>query len=85
MSTLIALKLNDSVVLATDSLLYDQNRDGSTERILSRTCQKIFEVSPGVFYGWCWPQIPGHPASEYCRRSDPKSSDRETCARLRRS
>lgn len=47
MSTLIGLKLNDAVVLATDSLLY--NDEG---RVFSRTQQKIIEVAPGVFYGW---------------------------------
>ena len=48
MSTLVALRHNGVAVLATDSFLYTP--DGST--ILSDHEPKVFEVAPGVFYGW---------------------------------
>lgn len=51
MSTLIGLKINDVAVLATDSILYD-NQD----RIMSTSQEKIFEVAPGLFYGWSGPR-----------------------------
>ena len=49
MSTLVGLKLNNTVVLATDSLTYTYGRPN---RIISDAQQKIFEVAPDVFYGW---------------------------------
>ena len=48
MSVLLAAKINDLVVLGTDSRLYDA---GAT-RFLSDAGRKISEIAPGVFFGW---------------------------------
>jgi hypothetical protein len=48
MSTLIALKLDDSVILATDS----RTMDNTIEHVVSDAQPKIHEISSGVFYGW---------------------------------
>src|ERR1035437_4681817 len=47
MSTLIALRRNGTTVLATDSITYTEQ-----ERIVSLRQQKIYAISPGVFFGW---------------------------------
>jgi hypothetical protein len=46
MSTLIALKLNGTALLATDSRVYN----AQTGHFVSDAAQKLWEVSPGVFY-----------------------------------
>ena len=48
MSTLIALKLDDAVVLATDSRVTDD----TGKRVISDAYPKITEIAPGTFYGW---------------------------------
>ena len=47
MSTLIGIKLDDDVVLATDSRVMD-----NAGNHLSDEEQKVFEIAPGTFYGW---------------------------------
>src|ERR1035437_2476070 len=47
MSTLIALRRDGATVLATDSIMYDQQ-----ERIMGLRQQKIYAISPDVFFGW---------------------------------
>jgi hypothetical protein len=52
MSTIVCLKENNTLVLATDSIAYDARRT----RVLSNTERKIFEFTPGAFYaavGFC--------------------------------
>ena len=48
MSVLLAAKINDLVVLGTDSRLYDA---GAT-RFLCDAGRKISEIAPGIFFGW---------------------------------
>lgn len=48
MSVLLSLRLDDTTVLATDSRVMDN----AGEYVLSDAAEKIFEIAPGVFYGW---------------------------------
>jgi hypothetical protein len=48
LSTLIALKLNDAAVLATDGRITDV----TGKRVISDVYPKITEIAPGTFYGW---------------------------------
>ncbi len=48
MSVLLAAKINNLVVMGSDSRLYDV----TATRLIGDNGRKITEIAPGVFFGW---------------------------------